>query len=691
MNYEQTIRVFKGLRKIGPLTNYLLRLLIILPCIFIFVKSTPAQDSTRLELSKIIVEGNTVFSSTQLKDMINSQETPMWLWKFLHSFTPLGKAPEYYDSLIIESDERSLRDFYTANGFFNVLIEHSASIDSSRKDVILTYRISEGISAKVQNVKLIGLDNLSPEIRNEVETFLTFDSAKRFSQNTIKSGIDNTILLLENNGYMLIKYDSTIVLQDTARNTASLTIHFFGEKKYYISSLNIDIKGPGADKVEEEMLRDIVGIKKDDIYSYEKIRLSQVRLFRTGLFSSIIINPSLQDTLDGKVPMLLSGTIGPLNEFSPEIIINNQLNTFNVGFAGVITRKNFLGNARKLTLNGSVGISDIAHSNVFNFGKAFSLQDSTIFGFFEGVVRIEQPYVFNRPIFGTLDGYLKYNKDKVSNKRSLGGKISFEFELPRYTFVNYLNAYYNFEVVDETFPLTGAGLKLSESLSILGAELKVFKADDAIYPTSGYNLSFLFEEANIGNDILAKIIAHEFNGALFYRTVLTASGYLPTSSRNSFSLLAAKIKVGNIQNYKGKEIDIPSIKKFTVGGSNSVRGWKARELAPTEQSYQLNKPVTIVGGTFLLEGSFEYRHKFNPELGVVLFTDYGNTWLGASSFMPSEIAVASGLGLRYYTSFAPFRLDLAVKSYDPNNRKDFFKKSFFSELFEFQIGIGESF
>ncbi len=623
--------------------------------------------------------------------MITSQETPIWLWKFLNSFSPLGKSPEYFDSLIIESDERSIHDFYIANGFFNMQIEHTTTIDSLEKEVTLTYMISEGISAKVQSVKLIGLDNLGSEISNEVKGILTFDSTKRFSQNTIKSAIDNTILLLENNGYMLIKYDSTIVLQDTLMNTASLLIHFYGDKKYYISSLEVDKKGTGADKVENEMLQDIVGIQKGDIYSLEKIRLSQVRLFRTGLFSSVIINPSLQDTVNGTVPMLLSGTVGPMNEFSPEIIINNQLNTFNVGVAAVILRKNFLGNARKLTINASAGLSDIVHSNFNNLGKTFSLQDSTIFGFFEGVIGIEQPYVFNRPIFGTFNAYLKYNKDRTSNKRSLGGKISFEFELPRYTFINYLNTYYNFEIVDETFPLTGADLKLSESLSILGAELKVFKADDAIYPSKGYNLNFLLEEANLLNDVIGKIISRDFNGALFYRTVLSASGYLPTSTRNNFSLFAIKFKVGNIQNYHGNEIDIPSVKKFTVGGSNSVRGWKARELAPTEQSYQLNKPVSIVGGTFLIEGSFEFRHKFNTEIGAVIFTDYGNTWLGSKSFKPDEVAVSSGLGIRYYSSFAPFRLDLAVKSYDPSNRKNFFKKSFFKELFEFQIGIGEAF
>jgi len=648
-----------------------------------------AQEK-KFELVKIDFQGNQSFSSAMLKDLIASVETPSWISKFLHSFTSLGKAPEYFDSLNIEKDLRSLHDFYTANGFFRASITPSWETDSAHYELTLRYTINEGKPTRVHNITVFGLKNVTGELKSETDNLLAPDTTKRFSQSNLKGAIDNVQNLLGNNGFMLIRYDSTLVIQDTSSATTDLHIYFNSGKQYTIGSLTIDKKGPGADKVENELIERIVGIKEHDRYSYEKIRLSQVRLYRTGLFSSVTLVPILSDTVGSVAPLLLTGDISKLTELSPEIIMNNQSGTFNVGLGAGIARKNFLGDARKLTINGSFGISDIVRANPSNIMKTFSLQDSTVLGYFEGSVKIEQPYVFNRPIFSTIEGYLRINKDVVSNKRTLGGKLSFEFEMPNYTFVNFLTAYYSFEVVDEIFPHRG---QLSESLSILGGEAKAYKANDPIYPTKGYNLGFLFEEANLLNDVLGRIVHHTFTGALFYRTTISAAYYLPGSARNDLSAYGAKLKIGYIQAYEGEEIDIPSVKKFTVGGSNSLRAWKSRELAPQEmkQMQQLDSTLTIVGGTFLFEGSLEYRHKFTPEVGAVLFTDFGNTWLGYRAFQPDEIAVASGFGLRYYSAFAPFRVDFAVKSYDPNYRKNFFKKTFFKELFEFQIGIGEAF
>lgn len=623
-----------------------------------------------------------------LKDLIASVETPSWISKFLHSFTSLGKAPEYFDSLTIEKDLRSLNEFYTANGFFRATITPSWDVDTNALEVTLRFTISEGNPARVRSVQSFGVQTVGGELKTEIDNMLAPDTTKRFSQIMMKTSIDNVQNLLSNNGYMLVKYDSTIVTQDTASETADLQIYFESGKPYTLGKLTIDKKGPGADKVENDLIERIVGIKENESYSYEKLRLSQVRLYRTGLFNSVTLAPILKDTSSTVAPLLLTGDISMLNEFSPEIIMNNQQNTFNVGLGAGISRKNFLGNARKLTINGSFGISDIVRANPANIVKTFSLQDSTVLGYFEGSVKIEQPYVFDKPIFSTVEGYLKINKDAVSNKRTLGGKLSFEFEMPRYTFINFLTTYYSFEVVDEIFPRKG---KLSESLSILGAEAKAYKANDPIYPTKGFNLGFLFEEANLLNDVLGKIIGHHFNGSLFYRSTISSAYYLPGSNRNDMSAYGAKLKIGYIQAYRGPEINIPSVKKFTVGGSNSLRAWKARELAPQEETTVLDSTVEIVGGTFLVEGSLEFRQKFTPEVGAVVFTDIGNTWLGYQAFRPDDIAVASGFGLRYYSVFAPFRVDFAVKSYDPNNKKNFFKKTFFKELFEFQIGIGEAF
>jgi outer membrane protein insertion porin family len=648
--------------------------------------STAMAQSEKYELMKIEISGNKSFSTAQLKELIVSQETPMWVWRFLHSFSSLGKAPIYFDSTNIENDMRCLREFYTANGFFKITINPSYKMDSTSYEANLQYEINEGEPSLYKTVQLVGLDSIDVEKKNDLLKLSNIDTTKRFSQSMVKSNTDNIVTTLENNGYMLAKYDSTVVMQDTAVNKADVTVFFSAGKKYIVSDVSILKKGEGAAEVQDKLFEDIIGIKKGDVYSLEKIRMSQIRLYRTSLFNSVIVAPQIEDTTNSSVPIILTGNIGLLNEAAPEIIMNNQSNTFNVGLAASYARKNFFGEARKMSMTGSFGLSDAFRSKVRNLSKTFALNDTTVMGYFEGDLKIEQPYIFNRPIYGIVEGYYKINKDTKSNKRTYGGKLSLEFELPSYTFLNFLTTYYSFEVVDEIFNTSGSEINKNIPISIFGTECKAYRANDPLFPTAGYNLSFLIEEANFMSYLFGKIFSSPFSGAMFYKTQITAARYWSLSRRN-LEVAAVKFKAGYMQTYYGNEIDIPSTHKFTVGGSNSLRGWKARDLAPTEMAAE----GSISGGTFLLESSAEYRYKFTPEFGSVLFSDFGNAWLGYKAFRWDMVGIDAGIGFRYYSAFAPFRIDFGMKLYDPLNKKNMTSKPFFKDVFEFQFGIGEAF
>jgi len=92
----------------------------------------------------------------------------------------------------------------------------------------------------------------------------------------------------------------------------------------------------------------------------------------------------------------------------------------------------------------------------------------------------------------------------------------------------------------------------------------------------------------------------------------------------------------------------------------------------------------------LIEGSFEYRRKFEKDYGFAFFVDYGNTWNGYKGVRWNEIAVAIGTGIRYYSPIAPFRLDFGFKLYDPDDKKFIFEKSFWKTM-QIHFGIGEAF
>ncbi len=656
---------------------------------FVFFTIAYSQQQNLYQLQSIQFEGNNQYSSSVLSSVIYSKETPGWFWQFLYSFTPFGSEPVYFDSTNIPLDINALKGYYNANGFFDMHVSYKYSVDTSDHSVNLIYLINEGKPSTYGHSTINGIDSVHKPLFYDLHYMLEFDSTNRFEQNEVQQKVDKVVNTLTNEGYMFADFDSVTVLRDTVKEKADMDMYFTPGHRYKIDTVYVNTKGEGAKDVDEDMLRDITGIRKGDYYSLENIKRSQARLFRTALFNSVFISAISSDTTDSKVPLKLEGTIGQMNELSPEIIANNEQSAFNLGLGATYIRKNFLGNARKFTLSSSFGLQDIIHVNFGNLIKKFSFRDTTLLGYFDGRLKIEQPFLFGKPIYGTWENYATINKQSEYNNTLYGSKLTFDFELPTYTFINYLSAYYNVESSHEIYRTYNDSLSV-KFLSLIGADFGSTTVDDILFPTRGYNLSFLVEEANSLPYIVTKILKDKYSGTLFYKLQVNYSTYFSLNPKKT-SIFASKFKVGQLQSYLGSYAGIPLNRTFYAGGSNSIRGWRANQLIPpgTDTVLFVNG-INVKGGTFLLEGSFEYRYRFLNNYGVALFTDYGNTFLGYKQFRYDKVAVAVGFGFRYYTSIAPFRLDFGFKFYDPFNKEFIFQRRAFSTM-EVHFGIGEAF
>ena len=124
----------------------------------------------------------------------------------------------------------------------------------------------------------------------------------------------------------------------------------------------------------------------------------------------------------------------------------------------------------------------------------------------------------------------------------------------------------------------------------------------------------------------------------------------------------------------GNSDQIPFERKFFSGGANGIRAWPIRTLGPG--SYQQNpNEFPNQSGDVKLEANAEYRFKMAGPLEGALFVDMGNIWSikdnrPGTEFdfgnFSKEIAVGSGLGIRYDFSYVILRLDLAFKMHDPS-------------------------
>ena len=173
--------------------------------------------------------------------------------------------------------------------------------------------------------------------------------------------------------------------------------------------------------------------------------------------------------------------------------------------------------------------------------------------------------------------------------------------------------------------------------------------------------------------------------------------------------LAYRINAGFALPFGGESRALPFEKYFFIGGSNSVRAWRPRRLGPGSytplndqgiRDYRFEQP-----GEIIFEGSVELRQKLVGFLEGAFFIDIGNIWnvtdgqdgqFDINNFY-REIAVGTGLGLRFDFTFVIVRFDVGVKVFDPASPlgQRYVLDEIFSgsekEITVFNIGIGYPF
>lgn len=122
----------------------------------------------------------------------------------------------------------------------------------------------------------------------------------------------------------------------------------------------------------------------------------------------------------------------------------------------------------------------------------------------------------------------------------------------------------------------------------------------------------------------------------------------------------------------GNSTSIPFTRSYFGGGANDNRGWRAYDLGPGSSGgiFDFNE------ANFKLSFNAEYRYTILGAFKGAFFIDAGNIWNVLDDVdIPEfrfegiadlkEIAIASGLGIRYDFGFFVLRFDAGFKTHDP--------------------------
>ena len=166
-------------------------------------------------------------------------------------------------------------------------------------------------------------------------------------------------------------------------------------------------------------------------------------------------------------------------------------------------------------------------------------------------------------------------------------------------------------------------------------------SDNLLDPTRGFRLTGRASPEGSYQDTAFTYVKLQIDG----------TAYIPIGKQ---VVVAGRAHAGTIAGAsRGR---IAPTRRFYAGGGGSVRGFSYQQVGPMDAD---GNPL---GGNSLTEFSLETRVRFRAfgnDLGIVPFVDAGQVSTGTVPKFDA-LKVGVGLGLRYYTSFGPVRIDVAT-------------------------------
>lgn len=192
---------------------------------------------------------------------------------------------------------------------------------------------------------------------------------------------------------------------------------------------------------------------------------------------------------------------------------------------------------------------------------------------------------------------------------------------------------------------------------------------------------------------------NKFLGALYAQFV---KGWLEL--RYSYRIapalqFASRAYVGAIYSY-GNQLVAPYTEQFYVGGANSLRGFNVRNVGPGAYVPADENPMSFLyrTGDFRLEFNAEFRYRIMGDLELATFVDAGNIWLlrpdqsklggevTAKHFL-RDVALSTGLGVRYDLDFLVVRADLGLALHRPDRSAGEYFNTFGKRMHPYAIHL----
>ena len=506
----------------------------------------------------------------------------------------------------IKEDSELLDRLLRAKGYYAARVRSSISAAAgSEGRLAAQFDVVPGVRYQLSSVDLPGLNEAGAR-EAELRKAFPVHAGDPVDADAILAGQASLSLALSDNGFPFARVGEPEVRIDHEERKGELDIVVTpGAYRTFGSIILNNEKLFSARHVER-----IARFEKGDPYNASDVEDLRSAIVATGLISSVTLTP--KEAGDGEhVDLAVNVRPAPLRTIAGELGYGTG-----EGYRAAVSwqHRNLFPPEGAVTLRGVLGTQEQTASFTYRRNN-FRERDHVLTGLVS-VSNIKREAYDARTI--TLSGALERQTNILFQKKwvwRVGAELIASDEKDAFSGGN-----------RRTFLIGAVPLSLTYDGS-----------DDLLNPSRGFRLGGRFSpELSFQNGTFG-----------YSRVQIDGSVYQPVAER---VVLAARARFGTIL---GSTVDrIAPSRRFYAGGGASVRGYGYQDIGPRDAN---NDPI---GGKSLAEFSLESRVRFG-NFGVVPFVDAGNI---STSFLPRfrDLRIGAGMGLRYYSSFGPIRIDVGT-------------------------------
>jgi outer membrane protein insertion porin family len=551
------------------------------------------NEGRRITIDEIVIRGNKGLTARQIKGAMATQEREYFILR--------GTVQRQR----LDEDVERILALYNDHGYIQARVDsYDVSVNREKARVTLTFNVTEGPQYKVDAVRINGV-TLLPE--SEVRRVMKVKPGDVFSRTALRDSSREVTDLYSNIGRASVDVNPKTETS-TATNTVTVIMDITEGPEVYVERINIS----GNLRSQDKILRREIPMVEGDLFTLQKLNRARQRLINLGYFERV------------------DATTAPGSD-KTKIVVNIDVTERPTGVFSI--------GGGYSSVDALVGTVNLAQNNFLGRGYQASIRVSAGAISQQGVISFTNPWLFDRPLsagfdlFDTSHIYDEYDYD------SLGGDLRLS-----HPFAEYWRWHTGYRLTSDHIShltdvatdalLAEKGIRIT---SAVNAALTRDSRDNILAPTRGGSSNFSVDFAGVGGD------------SKFVKIVASTSYFQP--------IWFGHVLSGRVEGAHGfaySDEPLPLFERFYLGGANSIRSFKFRDLSPVDAS------GTKIGGDTYLLGNIEYIVPLPFGIRLAAFFDTGNVYGFGVDFDPTNLRYAVGGGIRWMSPFGPIRMDYGV-------------------------------